>query len=375
MNAEWRTLARALTDSLVQDGTLADLAWRRAFEHTPRHVFVPDLCADDGTTSHAALDTVYQDETLVTKYASAPGTDIRWPISSSTMPSLMARMLELLDVVDGKSHVLEIGTGTGYNTALLCHRLGDIRVMSVDIDPDLVVDARRRLADIGYHPRLRAGDGAAGAPEFAPFDRILATCAVQEVPPAWIDQLTDDGVIVADIRGEIASTLVALRKTRAGDVVGRFQPVSGHFMWLRALPGNPLREGGAFSSFLDMDDVETRRTSVGVTELNSVDLRFVLQLFIPDAEGLFQIDRGDAPAAQLRTSDGSWAEVASAAGGHIVTTAGPRDIWDLVERAVEYWKRAGCPVRTRFGMTANSAGEQRVWLDSADSPVPSTDRT
>jgi SAM-dependent methyltransferase len=90
--------------------------------------------------------------------------------SSSTMPSLMARMLEALDVRDGH-RVLEIGTGTGYNAALLCHRLGPRNVVSIDIDPTLVAAARSRLADLGYHPTLVAGDGTTGAVQHGPYDR------------------------------------------------------------------------------------------------------------------------------------------------------------------------------------------------------------
>jgi protein-L-isoaspartate O-methyltransferase len=75
----------------------------------------------------------------------------------------MARMLELLDVT-GADRVLEIGTSTGYNAALLCHRLTDARVTSIDIDLTLIAEARDRLASLGYQPCLVAGDGAAGVP-------------------------------------------------------------------------------------------------------------------------------------------------------------------------------------------------------------------
>lgn len=70
-------------------------------------------------------------------------------------------MLEALDIQEGQ-RILEIGTDTGYNAALLGHRLGDDNVFSVDIDPELIDTARRRLADIGRHPHLAAGNGAEG---------------------------------------------------------------------------------------------------------------------------------------------------------------------------------------------------------------------
>ncbi|MBV9313972.1 MAG: hypothetical protein JO100_09565 [Pseudonocardia sp.] len=85
------------------------------------------------------LDAVYSDDSLVVQRADAPGVE-DWPTSSSTMPSLMVRMLELLNVTDD-SRVLEIGTATGYNAALLCHRLGADQVASIELHPGLAAAA------------------------------------------------------------------------------------------------------------------------------------------------------------------------------------------------------------------------------------------
>jgi protein-L-isoaspartate O-methyltransferase len=185
---DWQSRARALAQQLV-DATVLDRSWRAAFESTPRHIFIPhfyrhDMTVLDGSDPRQKrewLDAVYRDETLTTQYAPVPGTDLMWPTSSSTKPSLMAHMLTLLDVHSGH-RVMEIGTGTGYNTALLCHRLGDSNVASIDIDPDLVAAAGARLTQLGHHPTLVSGDGAQGIPDAAPFDRIMATCAIAAVP-------------------------------------------------------------------------------------------------------------------------------------------------------------------------------------------------
>jgi protein-L-isoaspartate O-methyltransferase len=187
-DAEWRTRARKLAEHLAENGVLDDPAWRSAFESVPRHVFVPRFCRqrpdlewsqttaeDDGW-----LDAVYSDEPLVTALAEiASGS--RVTVSSSSKPALMARMLAALDVHDGMK-VLEIGTGTGYNAALLVHRLGDEHVFSVDIGADLVVTARERLAELGYAPTLATVHGAGGLPEHAPYDRIIGTLSVPSVP-------------------------------------------------------------------------------------------------------------------------------------------------------------------------------------------------
>lgn len=81
--------------------------------------------------------------------------------SSSSMPSVMARMLEALAVRDG-DRVLEIGTGSGYNAALLCERLGSENVTTIDCNAELVGAARQRLAEHGYEPTVVAGDGFFG---------------------------------------------------------------------------------------------------------------------------------------------------------------------------------------------------------------------
>ena len=104
-----------------------------------------------------ALERVYSCETLITALAEVDGQ--RLAVSSSTKPDLVVRMLEILQVRDGH-RVLEIGTGAGYNAALLTHRLGGARVCSVEVDGDLVALARRRLAAAGYYPTLVTGDGA-----------------------------------------------------------------------------------------------------------------------------------------------------------------------------------------------------------------------
>jgi protein-L-isoaspartate(D-aspartate) O-methyltransferase len=181
---------------------------------------------------------VYSDDSLVTKakphaagHMLAGGQPLRVPTSSSTMPSLMARMLEALDVHDGM-RVLEIGTGTGYNAALLAHRLGAANVVSIDIDPDLIDQARQRLAELGHSPTLLTGDGAAGAADHGPYDRIIVTAAVPEIPLAWIEQLTPGGKILANLRGDLAgASLCLLTKHDTDDeVIGPILPIGGHFM-------------------------------------------------------------------------------------------------------------------------------------------------
>jgi protein-L-isoaspartate O-methyltransferase len=260
MTTDWELRLAALVATLAAEGHLRSTEWAKAFAATPRHLFTPEIIvttpdghrrlSDDNPASRQEwLSAVYSDESLVTQdkpHAAGrlrpSGEPLRVPTSSSTMPSLMARMLEALDVDDGMQ-VLEIGTGTSYNAALLSNRLSDRNVVSIDIDPMLVDQAAHRLTQLGYTPTLIPGDGAAGAAEHGPYDRIIATAAIPEIPIAWIQQLKPGGKILANLRGDLAGgTLCLLSKEDDEDeVIGPILPIGGHFMWLRPNVDDPHR--------------------------------------------------------------------------------------------------------------------------------------
>jgi protein-L-isoaspartate(D-aspartate) O-methyltransferase len=205
------------------------------------------VVADDGAVLHTGqrewLEAVYSDTALLTQTAPAGDGEQELPTSSSSRPAVMAVMLEALDTRIGH-RVLEVGTGTGYNTALLCHRLGEGNVCSVDIHPELIQQAREHLAEIGCHPCLTTGDGTNGWAERAPFDRILATCAITWIPPEWIRQLADGGRIVAPLDAGTAGPLLVLDKIAAAEVAGRIDPYpAAWFMPLREHVERPLGPG------------------------------------------------------------------------------------------------------------------------------------
>lgn len=122
-----------------------------------------------------------------------PGTE---PTSSASMPSVVFRMLRDLDVSPGH-RALEIGTGTGWNAALLAYRLGAGNVVTVEVDRAVAAAARTALERFGLAVRAVHGDGLAGRPDGAPYDRVIATCAVRTLPYAWVAQCRPLGVIVA----------------------------------------------------------------------------------------------------------------------------------------------------------------------------------
>ncbi|MBA3575714.1 MAG: methyltransferase domain-containing protein, partial [Pseudonocardiales bacterium] len=170
--SSWRELAAALADELVRLDKLRSPEWIAAVRAVPRHELVPVHYRYDEATGSWTRYPTSDDLPLV--YSNTALFVLPGGHSSTSMPGLMTRMLESLDLHDGQG-VLEIGTGTGYNAGLLAHRLGDRHVTSVDIETDLVDLARRRLAQIGYAPTLVAADGVTGHEASAPYHRIIVT--------------------------------------------------------------------------------------------------------------------------------------------------------------------------------------------------------
>lgn len=202
---------------------------REAFLMVPRHAF---LTPREDVGRKQWLNEVYQDTALVTKL---DGRGM--PLSSSSQPSVMAWMLEALEIQPGMS-VLEIGTGTGYNAALLARLTGDpTRVTTIEIDPELTAQARLPIEETtGPGMIIVTGDGKRGMPEYGPYDRIIATASAFPVPPAWIAQLAPHGRLVLDLRGKMGGGLMVIVKQAETNATGRFLAVKEtiSFMGLRA---------------------------------------------------------------------------------------------------------------------------------------------
>jgi protein-L-isoaspartate(D-aspartate) O-methyltransferase len=195
-------VARArLVGDLRRSGRVPSPAVQAAFAAVPRHLFVPGL----------APAAVYADEALVIKY-DADGL----PVSSSSQPAMMAIMLEQLGLEPGH-RVLEIGTGSGYNAAVMAHIIGPAgRVVTVEFDPGLAGRARGRLTAAGYQAvQVHCADGGFGDPGGAPFDRVIVTAGAWDIPPAWLGQLGPGGRLVLPLSVRGIQLSVALE--RRGD--------------------------------------------------------------------------------------------------------------------------------------------------------------
>ena len=180
-------------DGLVGRGVVRSAGVERAFRAVRRDLFVErfwvgrDSAHEVGADgwSAEALGLVYADEALITR-RDAEGN----PTSSASQPSVVAMMLEALDLRPGM-RVLEIGAGTGYNAALMAEVVGDPRlVTTIDIDPDVVAQTRGLLARAGYGAvEVICGDGARGHAASAPFDRVVATVGCSDISWDWVEQI------------------------------------------------------------------------------------------------------------------------------------------------------------------------------------------
>jgi protein-L-isoaspartate O-methyltransferase len=378
------TRRRELAGALVASGVVRSPWLRRAFEETPREVFVPRFYRRSAPGQRVLVDGtdpaqreewihgVYTDDALTVRLTPAPDLvdPAGAPTSSSSQPTVMAGMLEALDLQPGH-RVLEIGTGTGYNAALLCQRAGADNLASVELDPALADAARRALSTLGLHPRVLSADGTAGLASAAPFDRIIATASTDHIPPAWISQLAPGGVIVVDLRGSLAGGLLKLTLAERGVVEGSFLNLPGAFMPLRTRLDSPHRDGERWEVVLDQRNPQRGTTAVNpalVTQNTS--LQFMTQLHLAGRR-LRGFTLGGAEISGHGT-DGSWftADLHPDHDGHYpLSQGGPHRLWDTIESSYLTWRRLGQPGVKQFGVTApEDPALQYVWFNHPDSP-------
>jgi protein-L-isoaspartate(D-aspartate) O-methyltransferase len=379
-------------EELAAAGYLPDIRWREAMSGVPRSHFIPDtiwINDADGRLSPvnrgdprwaAGVDA---DEPVVTQVDDGTPAERdgrgRIATSSASQPRMVARMLCELGAEPGH-RVLEIGTATGYNCALLCHGLGDEAVASVEIDAELAAAARDNLRTLGYAPNLVVGDGTLGHPAGAPYDRVLSTVAAKRVPGAWVAQLRPGGVIVtpwgSDFGGHWLLRLEADASGRAhGRIVGE-----AAFMWLR----DQRSHTGTWSDHIDFDaPLRAAATALDprvVIAEEGGGLAVALGTLVPDLYRVVAWERdargrrapSGACTVWVYDARGSWAAVdyAPDTAAFPVGAHGPRHLWGEVEAAFTAWEAAGRPDRDRLGITVTAEGTQHMWVDGPDQRLP-----
>ncbi|MFJ4188184.1 methyltransferase domain-containing protein [Kitasatospora sp. NPDC089509] len=356
-------------------------AWAPAFDAVPRSLFLPELVwAHDMATGKSRpvdrtvdeagwLAVAAADVPVVTQWDDGehqgvePGTV---PTSSASMPSLVASMLEDLRVEPGM-RVLEQGTGTGWNAALLSHRLGDANVTTIEVDPTVSVRARGVLHAAGYRPTVVCGDGALGHPPGAPYDRITATYGLRRIPQAWIEQTRPGALILAPFGTHYSNADALVRLTVSGDgtASGPFLQLV-EFMKMRSQrltwPQNPP-DGGTVA--------ESTTTAVLPPHGKFDPFPFAAGLRLGDVAHAIQPHQDGARTLWLYSlTIPAWAATTfrDGADAHQVRQYGGRRLWDDFEQTLAWWYGAGGPGVERLGLTVTPDGWQ-AWLDDPVQPI------
>ncbi|WP_324797288.1 ATP-grasp peptide maturase system methyltransferase [Streptomyces cyaneofuscatus] len=371
-------LRKALAKALADDGSLGDPGWRAAVESVPRHRFVPGfyLSADerDGqgliawepvtadTDYGRWLTAAYSDTTLITQF---DGDEPDWkqpavryggaPTSSSTLPSLVVRMWADADVQQGHT-VLEIGTGTGYSTALACERLGSADVTSIEVDPHRLEQAASALYDCGYTPTLAVADGVYGYWPEASFDRIVAACSFRAVPPALLAQVRPGGKILLTLSGWLYGYARVLL-TVNGDGTAEGQLLGGTVSFMSARThtppvfGNPIHWAAGLPEAGRVSRHSPERITAATEE--AFHLRFLAQCAAPDAqmmtvgESVHLVDVVTGSAATLTPCEDRWQ----------VREGGPVKLWERIERVLSAYDEAGRPEQETFSLHVYGGGQ------------------
>lgn len=368
----------AMVDRMIRDGALTSPRLIEAARRVPRHLFLSGFFRDAPNetgggavwypvphpSADELIEAAYTDESWVTQLDGAITPDSaggpltgKVPSSSSTLPSLVFKMLADADVVAG-NRVLEIGTGTGYSTAALCELVGAAAVTSVEVDAEIMLRAFRALAAAGYHPHLRVGDGLLGCPDHAPYDRIIATCALHRIPRAWLRQVRPGGLILATLGGHfMTSQLARVQVTQPGYARGTFLDgdSSTSYMVARTEPeASPLGNVTARTANPDTDELSDLSPDV----LDSWMARWVARLAAHDA----QLSRvvmmpGEVPATFLFAGE-SFAAVTPEGQRWRVKQGGPRRLWDEVRAGLLAWQEADRPGPSAFEIDITPTSQQ-----------------
>jgi protein-L-isoaspartate O-methyltransferase len=324
-------------------------------ESVPRERFIPDRIwvggePIDGATEPARwLAAVYGDNSIVTQFDDGqtcwPEVG-RIPTSSASMPSVVVGMLAALGVSAGQT-VLEVGTGTGYNAALLARLVGESgRVTTVEVDDAIAGVARESLDRAGFEwVRTIIDDGATAVG--GAVDRVIATMSVHlgRVPYAWVAQTKPGGRIVTPVRAELASgPLVEFTVHGDGTATGRTLPMGVGFMESRL-----QRTGEAPDQDWERDDTEESISTVAPRRVLEVPSpRWAVAVAVPSC-------RYGVEGELVWLSDpvsGAWASVVPAGHGRfLVRQTGIRRLWDEVEAAYRWWCERGEPFITEWRWT------------------------
>lgn len=368
------TYTDALVTTLKNKDDLTSPLLEDAFRNVPRHPFIEQFYRCDirdrrvewqrmdqasVRDKEAWLQAIYANNPLVTAF-DATGN----PTSSSSSPGAMALMLEALQPRPGL-RILEIGTGTGYNAALLARIVGDPHlVFSVEINAELARRAQEKLDQVaGAGITIYAGNGLNGYEPGAPYDRIIATGSYHKVPFAWLDQLRTGGIIMMNLRRPLGSSaFLKIQKMGSQRAAHGVFLQGSDFMDLQDANYPLFTVPTLVSEYLSR--VVTAQIPFSHNEFDPSllwdhKMNFALQLVFPQMY-FFSIQANPMlPCLVDVTSDTMLVfHPAEPDDSWVVEVRGEPRIWEKVSQTYQLWMNAGQPDISEYVLEIDDMGKQ-----------------
>lgn len=378
---------RGLLDAIRAANGSLDPRWETALNAIHRRQFLPGIVwpqTEDGqyvqldaeAEPEKWFDLAYANQPVVTQVNDgrpAGSDEPVLPSSSASDPAIVVRMLSMLDPQPGQK-ILEIGTGTGWNTALLAYAVGAENVTSIEIDPNVAQHAADALSQASLKPRIITGDGEQGWPAGALYHHAIATCAVNTVPWAWVEQTCPGGTILTPWNSPWCDYgLLHLTVQPDQTAQGRFSPHAA-FMLARG----QRRDIRLFRDVVQDDHQPTESTTSlkpWTVAGGDWDAQFAIGLQLPDLWYAWHEDpdvEGVATRLWVATADArAWAAIDYDGQQKDRFTAwqhGPRRLLDELESTWAWYLEHGRPAPERFGLTV-TATIQNAWLDDPSNIV------
>lgn len=369
--------AQALVATLKQEGTLSQPQVEAAFLAVPRHAFLDRFFRREMSERRMVLQevspasypdiagwlrAVYADEPLTTLH-DEEGT----ATSSSSSPGAMTIMLQACELSRGQ-RVLEVGTGTGYNAALLAWIVGKRgQVFSVEIDPDLATRARSCIEQvIGPGVTVSAGNGLQGYAPGAPYDRILVAGSTTMVPLPMLSQLRPGGILVMNLIGEMGACafLKVVREAEGLAAQGQFLCAS-EFMQLHEAGCYPRRLASQVGRYIGRPlsaQTTCRRSAFDLTFLWDRRLHFALQLAFPRMSFASVYVDPMCPCLLDRASESMLLFRPLGDEDFQVETRGDPALWGRVLAVYQQWMRLERPGVQAYRLSIDAEGRQQVQL-------------
>ncbi|MEW9508670.1 protein-L-isoaspartate O-methyltransferase family protein [Streptomyces bacillaris] len=363
----WVSAARSLADGLRASGDISSRSVYKAVASTPRHASVPTHFDNSGgvptlwqrrTEEEGVrwLEPIYSNTSLVTELGLAEAVDAGWhrvPVSSSTQPSLTARMLEDLGI-EPEDDVLDAGLGTGYQAALILKLVaGPDRLTACDISGTDA--ARDRLEALGHHPRIIEADATSWRWQ-RQFDKIIFSFGLPYVTDSIRTALAPGGRLIANVFGPMSAGLVLLEARSDGTLSGRFTEDGGTVMHDRREAGAVRAEPGERSG---------GTSGIPVEDFDNYHLKFLLSARLPGLDLQYGTEEG-RPVRRLLLPDGRWGEVTYRAGHGAAGSYQDQGLWAVVEETWAWWVAHAKPSWDQFGLTVGPDGRHTLWHRSPD---------